>query len=45
MNLEHLTERMHRIRDNNDWKQFHSPKNLAWPPVSKWPSWWKSFSG
>ena len=29
MNLEHLTERMHRIRDNNDWKQFHSPKNLA----------------
>lgn len=29
MNLEHLTERLHRIRDNNDWKQFHSPKNLA----------------
>ena len=29
MNLEHLTERMHRIRDNHDWKQFHSPKNLA----------------
>lgn len=29
MNLEELTQRMHRIRDNNDWKQFHSPKNLA----------------
>ena len=29
MNLEHLTERLHRIRDTNDWKQFHSPKNLA----------------
>ena len=29
MNLEHLTERLHRIRDNNDCKQFHSPKNLA----------------
>ena len=29
MNLEHLTERLHRIRDDNDWKQFHSPKNLA----------------
>ena len=29
MNLEHLTERLHRIRDANHWKQFHSPKNLA----------------
>ena len=29
MNLDELTQRMHRIRDNNDWKQFHSPKNLA----------------
>src|SRR5471030_2817420 len=29
MNLDHLTERLHRIRDTNDWKQFHSPKNLA----------------
>ena len=29
MNLEHLTERLHRIRDTNNWKQFHSPKNLA----------------
>ncbi|BDB17439.1 pyrophosphatase [Pseudomonas sp. CYM-20-01] len=29
MNLEHLTERLHRIRDTNHWKPFHSPKNLA----------------
>jgi len=29
MNLEHLTERLHRIRDNNDWKPFHIPKCLA----------------
>ena len=29
MNLEHLTERLHRIRDTNNWKQFHNPKNLA----------------
>ncbi len=29
MNLDDLTQRMHRIRDQNDWKQFHSPKNLA----------------
>lgn len=29
MNLEHLTERLHRIRDTNNWKRFHSPKNLA----------------
>ena len=29
MNLDELTQRMHRIRDNNDWKPFHSPKNLA----------------
>lgn len=29
MNLDDLTQRMHRIRDKNDWKQFHSPKNLA----------------
>ena len=29
MNLEELTRRLHRIRDQNDWKQFHSPKNLA----------------
>ena len=29
MNLEHLTERLHRIRDTNDWKPFHSPKNLV----------------
>ena len=29
MNLDEITRRMHRIRDNNDWKPFHSPKNLA----------------
>ena len=29
MNLQELTERLHRIRDQNDWRQFHSPKNLA----------------
>ncbi|UFH49054.1 MazG-like family protein [Pseudomonas sp. KNUC1026] len=29
MNLQALTERLHRIRDTNDWKRFHSPKNLA----------------
>ena len=29
MNLVELTERLHRIRDNNDWRPFHSPKNLA----------------
>ena len=29
MNLQALTERLHRIRDNNDWRGFHSPKNLA----------------
>lgn len=29
MNLDELTQRLHRIRDNNDWQKFHSPKNLA----------------
>ncbi len=29
MNLHELTQRMHRIRDNNDWRGYHSPKNLA----------------
>lgn len=29
MNLEELTQRLHSIRDQNDWRQFHSPKNLA----------------
>lgn len=29
MNLAELTQRMHSIRDQNDWRQFHSPKNLA----------------
>ncbi len=29
MNLAELTTRMHAIRDRNDWRQFHSPKNLA----------------
>ncbi len=29
MNLDELTVRLHAIRDHNDWRQFHSPKNLA----------------
>jgi NTP pyrophosphatase (non-canonical NTP hydrolase) len=29
MNLDELTQRLHRIRDTNDWRPFHSPKNLA----------------
>jgi NTP pyrophosphatase (non-canonical NTP hydrolase) len=29
MNLTELTARLHAIRDQNDWRQFHSPKNLA----------------
>ena len=29
MNTQALTERLHAIRDANDWRQFHSPKNLA----------------
>jgi len=29
MNLDELTIRLHAIRDSNDWKGFHSPKNLA----------------
>jgi NTP pyrophosphatase (non-canonical NTP hydrolase) len=29
MNLTELTQRLHRIRDTNDWRGFHSPKNLA----------------
>ena len=29
MNLDELTARLHAIRDHNDWRKFHSPKNLA----------------
>lgn len=29
MNLAELTQRLHAIRDHNDWHGFHSPKNLA----------------
>ncbi|MBD9485547.1 nucleotide pyrophosphohydrolase [Pseudomonas sp. PDM14] len=29
MNLTELTQRLHAIRDRNDWRGFHSPKNLA----------------
>ena len=29
MNLDELTQRLHRIRDDNHWRTFHSPKNLA----------------
>lgn len=29
MNLQELTTRLHTVRDNNDWRGFHSPKNLV----------------
>jgi len=29
MNIEQITQRLHAIRDRNDWQRFHSPKNLA----------------
>jgi len=29
MNLQELTQRLHQIRDNTDWRGFHSPKHLA----------------
>ncbi|MCW3147071.1 nucleotide pyrophosphohydrolase [Stutzerimonas stutzeri] len=29
MNIEQITQRLHAIRDQNDWRRFHSPKNLA----------------
>ncbi|MFI8480663.1 MazG-like family protein [Pseudomonas sp. NPDC078700] len=29
MNITELTSRLHAIRDRNNWRQFHSPKNLA----------------
>lgn len=29
MNIAHLTQRLHQIRDRNHWRGFHSPKNLA----------------
>lgn len=29
MNLDELTTRLHAIRDRNDWRPFHSPKNLV----------------
>lgn len=29
MNIEQITQRLHAIRDSNDWQRFHSPKNLA----------------
>ncbi len=29
MNIAELTARLHAIRDCNDWRQFHAPKNLA----------------
>ncbi|NQD59635.1 nucleotide pyrophosphohydrolase, partial [Pseudomonas sp. CM25] len=25
MNLQELTQRLHQIRDTNDWRGFHSP--------------------
>jgi NTP pyrophosphatase (non-canonical NTP hydrolase) len=29
MNIQAITQRLHAIRDSNDWQRFHSPKNLA----------------
>ena len=29
MNIQAITQRLHAIRDRNDWQRFHSPKNLA----------------
>ncbi len=29
MNISELTARLHAIRDRNDWRQFHAPKNLV----------------
>lgn len=29
MNVDQITQRLHAIRDRNDWQRFHSPKNLA----------------
>ena len=29
MNLSELTQRLHAIRDQNDWQRFHNPKNLV----------------
>ena len=29
MNITELTSRMHQIRDRNDWRGYHSPKNLS----------------
>ena len=29
MNIEQITQRLHAMRDRNDWQRFHSPKNLA----------------
>lgn len=29
MDIAKLTERLHHIRDVNNWRRFHSPKNLA----------------
>ncbi len=29
MDIAELTRRLHAIRDHNEWRRFHSPKNLA----------------
>ena len=29
MDIAALISRLHAVRDQNDWRQFHSPKNLA----------------
>ncbi|CAM5263211.1 Nucleotide pyrophosphohydrolase OS=Stutzerimonas stutzeri OX=316 GN=CXK95_03585 PE=4 SV=1 [Stutzerimonas stutzeri] len=29
MNIQAITQRLHAIRDRNDWQRFHSPSNPA----------------
>lgn len=29
MDITHLSQRLQRIRDHNQWQRFHSPKNLV----------------
>ncbi|TLX53297.1 nucleotide pyrophosphohydrolase [Stutzerimonas nosocomialis] len=29
MNIDTIVQRLHRIRDANDWRRYHSPKNLV----------------
>lgn len=29
MHIEQILQRLHQVRDQNQWQRFHSPKNLA----------------